>query len=75
MTLIGMKNNSTQNDEDVSWTPDMPDRRVNDRRDQSGVDSDRSMTVPDVQSGNDRRQNSDRRKQVKLIITGRAQEA
>jgi hypothetical protein len=75
MTSKGMKNSTNQNDEDVNWTPDMPDRRVNDRREQSSVNSDRPMTVPDVQSGSDRRQNNDRRKQVKLIITGRAQEA
>jgi hypothetical protein len=75
MALNGMNDTTNQKDEDVSWTPDMPDRRVNDRREQSDIDSKRSMTVPDVQSGNERRQNNDRRKQVKLIITGRAQEA
>ncbi len=59
-------------DEQVVWTPDMPDRRVNDRR--SGVDrrqvNGRPVNVPDMRATNDRR-GEDRRK-VRLTITGRA---
>ncbi len=61
--------------EEVVWTPTMPDRRLADRR--SGLDrrdiNGRGMNVPDVRNGSDRRGN-DRRK-VRLTITGRAMDA
>ncbi len=67
-----MKKNKT---EDVVWKTEMPDRRFQDRRTlqerrmMSGEN--RSLKVPDLRKGNDRRTNNRRRK-VKLIITGRA---
>jgi len=58
--------------EEVTWTPTMPDRRLADRR--AGIDrravNGRQMTVPDLRSQQDRR-GEDRRK-VRLTITGRA---
>lgn len=58
--------------EEVTWTPTMPDRRLADRR--TGIDrravNGRQMTVPDLRSQQDRR-GEDRRK-VRLTITGRA---
>ncbi|NVJ62002.1 MAG: hypothetical protein HWE27_16540 [Gammaproteobacteria bacterium] len=49
------------------------DRRAGDRR--SGIDrrqlKGRSITVPDMRSGFDRRANDERRKTVRLTITGR----
>lgn len=62
-------------DEAVVWTPNMPDRRLADRR--SGVDrravNGRQMVVPDLRSSDDRR-GVDRRR-VRLTITGRAMNA
>lgn len=58
--------------DDVVWTPDMPDRRLNDRR--NGLERrnavGQALHVPSMRSGDERRQ-SDRRK-VTLTITGRA---
>ncbi|NQD38887.1 hypothetical protein HPT27_17865 [Permianibacter sp. IMCC34836] len=58
-------------DEAIVWTPNMPDRRLNDRR--GGIDrravNGRQVTVPDVRSAD--RRNEDRRR-VRLTITGRA---
>ncbi len=57
----------------VEWSSVAVDRRGGDRR--SGIDrrqvKGRSITVPDMRSGIDRRQ-TDRRKTVRLTITGRA---
>lgn len=62
----------TEKDE-VQWTDVAVDRRAGDRR--SGVDrrqfKGRSITVPDMRSGYDRRSSDDRRKTVRLTITGR----
>lgn len=59
-------------DERVIWTPNMPDRRLNDRR--AGIDrrsvNGRQMTVPDMRDERERRA-ADRRR-VRLTITGRA---
>ncbi len=60
--------------EEVEWTSVAVERREDDRR--SGIDrrqvSGRSITVPDMRSGFDRRSGEDRRKKVRLTITGRA---
>ncbi|NVJ49550.1 MAG: hypothetical protein HWE13_03930 [Gammaproteobacteria bacterium] len=60
--------------DDVEWTSVAVDRRAADRR--SGIDrrqfKGRSITVPDMRSGLDRRQTDERRKMVRLTITGRA---
>ncbi|HEX4911243.1 MAG TPA: hypothetical protein VFV64_10835 [Permianibacter sp.] len=65
-------NKQRPDDETVTWTPTMPDRRLADRR--TGIDrravNGRQMTVPDLRSQQDRR-GEDRRK-VRLTITGRA---
>lgn len=62
-------------DEAVVWTPNMPDRRLTDRR--NGIDrravNGRQMLVPDMRAGDDRR--SDDRRRVRLTITGRAMDA
>ncbi len=62
----------TVDDERVIWTPNMPDRRLNDRR--AGIDrravNGRQMTVPDMRGDNERR--SEDRRRVRLTITGRA---
>jgi len=59
--------------DEIEWSSVAIDRRDGDRR--SGIDrrqvSGRSITVPDMRSGIDRRQ-QDRRKTVRLTITGRA---
>lgn len=59
-------------DEEVVWTPNMPDRRLTDRR--TGIDrravNGRQMVVPDLRASNDRR--ADDRRKVRLTITGRA---
>jgi hypothetical protein len=62
-------------DEAVVWTPNMPDRRLADRR--SGIDrravNGRQMIVPDLRASEDRR--ADDRRRVRLTITGRAMDA
>ncbi len=59
--------------EEVQWSSDVVERRQDDRR--SGFErrqlQGRSITVPDMRSGKDRR-DDDRRKMVRLTITGRA---
>ncbi|WP_144395128.1 hypothetical protein [Pleionea sediminis] len=59
--------------DEIEWTSVAVDRRVGDRR--AGIDrrqvKGRSITVPDMRSGIDRRKH-DRRKTVRLTITGRA---
>jgi hypothetical protein len=70
--MASTQGKAVPDDEQVVWTPDMPDRRVSDRR--SGIDrrqvNGRTMNVPDLRSESDRR-GPDRRK-VRLTITGRA---
>ncbi|WMS88205.1 hypothetical protein [Pleionea litopenaei] len=60
--------------DDVEWSSVAVERRGEDRR--TGIDrrqfKGRSITVPDMRSGIDRRQQNDRRKMVRLTITGRA---
>ena len=70
---MATKQSNEDNDEQVVWTPNMPERRKNDRR--CGYDrrqcQGRPMNVPSIRKGEERRQD-DRRKTVSLIITGRA---
>lgn len=70
--MVDGQGKNEPDDEQVVWTPDMPDRRLNDRR--AGVDrrqvNGRQMNVPDLREQNERR-GEDRRK-VRLTITGRA---
>lgn len=58
--------------EEVVWTPDMPDRRLNDRRD--GLERrqtvGQAMHIPTPRHNGERR-NTERRR-VTLTITGRA---
>ncbi len=65
---------TTKSIKDVQWSSSPSARAVGDRR--SGVDrrqvNARSITVPDMRSGVDRRSGKDRRKKVRLTITGRA---
>jgi hypothetical protein len=60
--------------DEVKWSTVAVDRRSEDRR--SGIDrrqlKGRAITVPDMRSGIDRRSGQDRRKTVRLTITGRA---
>lgn len=60
--------------EEVLWSSEQQVRRECDRRE--GVDrrqyQGRSITVPDMRSGNERRAGNDRREKVRLTITGRA---
>jgi hypothetical protein len=62
--------------EEITWSSEAIERRSDDRR--SGVDrrqlQGRTITVPDMRSGIDRRQGQ-RRKKVRLTITGRAIDA
>ncbi len=59
----------------ITWSTQMTDRRKQDRRtmqDRRRMSGEtRSLKVPDLRKGADRRQ-GDRRTKVKLIITGRA---
>ncbi|NNJ72335.1 MAG: hypothetical protein HKP09_04045 [Enterobacterales bacterium] len=61
---------SSQKKQGVIWTPLMPDRRANDRRQDMGEyqTNSRVMTI------SDRRQGADRRKAVTITVTGRAME-
>lgn len=58
--------------EEVVWTPDMPDRRLADRR--AGLERRHAvgpaLHVPSMRNGDDRRH--DDRRRVTLTITGRA---
>ncbi len=61
--------------DDINWSDVAVDNRVEERR--SGIDrrqyeGARAMTIPDMRSGEDRRKNGERRKVVRLTITGRA---
>ncbi len=67
---------TTKDNDQVTWTSEMPDRRQNDRR---SIENRRRMSgeknvlkVPNLRKGDERRTN-DRRK-IKLTITGRAVE-
>lgn len=66
---------SRNGSEEIIWTSEMPDRRISDRRsiqDRRNISGhDRRMNVPNLRTGKDRRK-GDRRKTVKLTITGRA---
>lgn len=62
--------------EEVVWTPDMPDRRLSDRR--SGFERrqtvGQALHVPTPRNNLDRREGRDRRR-MSLTITGRAMSA
>lgn len=68
---MGSEDETRRDEESVVWTPNMPERRLSDRR--NGVDrrnvNGRAVAVPDLRAQDDRRAN-DRR--VRLTITGRA---
>lgn len=70
--MVAVQDNNGPDDEQVVWTPDMPDRRVNDRR--TGIDrrnvNGRQLNVPDLRAQSDRR--GEERRKVRLTITGRA---
>jgi len=70
-----------KNNEQIVWTPQMPDRRKNDRRvnTRDFYTSGKMLNVSDLKSNNDRRATGDRRKgdrrtKVSVTITGRAME-
>ena len=64
-------------DEIVTWTPKMPDRRISERR--GGIDRrqyhGKPLNVPNTIRSGDERRKCDRRKKVRLTITGRAMDA
>ncbi len=63
-------------DEQIVWTPDMPDRRKNDRRNNARdlQTTGKSLNISNMRNGSDRRKGPDRRKTVSVTITGRAVE-
>ncbi len=63
----------TNNNEKVIWTPQMPDRRKNDRRGVGDIQTTgKSLNISDMKNGSDRRTGTDRRKKISVTITGRA---
>ena len=60
--------------EDEHWSSDPQVRSISDRRasTERRQFNGRSITVPDMRSGAQRRSGDERRRKVKLIITGRA---
>jgi hypothetical protein len=60
--------------EEALWSSEQQVRKDTDRRE--GIDrrqyNGRSITVPDMRSGQERRAGDDRRAKVRLTITGRA---
>ncbi len=67
------------NNEQIVWTPQMPDRRKKDRRDNTRDlhTSGKMLNVSDMKNNNDRRsimdrRKGDRRKKVSVTVTGRA---
>jgi len=60
--------------EQVIWTPQMPDRRKKDRRDNTRdfYPNGKSMNISDLKNTQERRNRPDRRKKVSVTITGRA---
>jgi len=65
-----------ENDEQVVWTPQMPDRRKNDRRGNARefYTTGKSINISDMKSDSERRSGADRRKKITVTITGRAME-
>ena len=61
---------NSQKDQDVVWTPLMPDRRKSDRRQDVSEYHSRSRVL----NISDRRTGNDRRKSVTVTVTGRAME-
>ena len=67
------------NNEQIVWTPQMPDRRKKNRRDNTRDlhTSGKMLNVSDMKNNNDRRsvmdrRKGDRRKKVSVTVTGRA---
>lgn len=60
--------------ENIVWTPQMPDRRKHDRRNnvRDFNPNGKSLNISDMKNMTDRRAFSDRRKKVSVTITGRA---
>ncbi len=60
--------------ENIVWTPQMPDRRKQDRRNnvRDFHPNGKSLNISDMKNMTDRRASSDRRKKVSVTITGRA---
>jgi len=60
--------------EDVHWSSDPQIRNPTDRRGEAERRhfNGRSITVPDMRSGFERRSGDERRRKVRLVITGRA---
>jgi len=65
---------TSKSTEESQWSSSPSARSVGDRR--SGIDrrqvNARSITVPDMRAGQERRMGNERRKKVRLTITGRA---
>ncbi len=64
------------NNEQVVWTPQMEDRRKNDRRNNTGelFTTGKTLNISDLKNNSERRTGEDRRKTITLTITGRAME-
>ncbi len=69
-----MSESTDQNDtKEIIWTPQMPDRRKNDRRgDARELFTNGKALNVDSRSNDERRRGDDRRKKVSVTITGRA---
>ena len=63
-----------KSNEDVHWSSDPQVRNPTDRRGDAERRqfNGRSITVPDMRSGLERRRGDERRRKVRLVITGRA---
>jgi len=61
-------------EEEIVWTPQMPDRRKNDRRGNAREfhPNGKAMSIENQNTISDRRHCNDRRKTVSVTITGRA---
>ena len=62
------------NNDEVVWTPQMPDRRKADRRGNARdmQTNGKSMSISSQSDSDDRRASNDRRQKVTVTITGRA---
>ncbi len=62
--------------EQIVWTPQMPDRRRSDRRGnvREFYANGKSLNISDMKNASDRRTGYDRRKIITVTITGRAME-
>lgn len=64
----------TPNNEQIVWTPQMPDRRKNDRRGNARDfhTNGKTLNISNLNNLDERRKGTDRRKTVSVTITGRA---